>query len=46
MKPDFKVTIDTFTSPSTVIFIKADISVTSLTSHNIGCPREITIQVE
>lgn len=25
--------------------IKADMSVTSLTSHNIGCPQEITIQV-
>lgn len=28
------------------VFIKADMSVTSPTSHNIGCPQEITIQVE
>lgn len=27
------------------VSIKADMSVTSLTSHNVGCPQEITIQV-
>lgn len=38
-----------FTSPSTeclIFFVKADMSVTSLTSHNIVFPQERTIQVE
>lgn len=38
-----------FTSPSTeclFFFVKADMSVTSLTSHNIVFPQERTIQVE